>query len=187
MLIITRDMNKSVDFFVNILGFKVKGTAQRTMSVYPESESARPGDTADIKRLYFLQIADGSMIVCAEIPDADPAPLMPVLPNFWPGEPVEHKGPRTIAHKVDHLALNVETRDDLVKFQERLRSFGYTVSEIQERNTRPKFVKSIYFYSPDNLPMEICTWDKGDPDWVLAEGENYMRDPDPVPALLGKL
>lgn len=186
MLIITRDMNKSVDFFVNMLGFKVKGTAQRTMSVYPESESAKPGDTADIRRLYFLQIQDGSMIVCAEIPDADPAPLTPVLPNFWPGE-IVHVGRRSIAHKVDHLALNVESRAELVEFQQRLRGFGIEVSEIQERNTSPKFVKSIYFYSPDNLPMEICTWDKGDPDWVTAEGENYMRDPDPVPALTGKL
>jgi catechol 2,3-dioxygenase-like lactoylglutathione lyase family enzyme len=187
MLLITRDMNKCADFFVNILGFKVKGTAQRTMNVYPESTSARPGDAVNIQRLYFFQLHDSSMIVCAEVPDADPAALSPVLPNFWPGDLPEILGPRAIAHKVDHLALNVDSRDDLVEFQQRLRSFGIEVSEIHERKTSPKFVKSIYFYSPDKLPMEICTWDKSDPDWLTAEGENYMRDPNPVPALKGKL
>lgn len=174
ILLICKDMNQNVEFFVNILGLTVKGTARTTMNVYPG-----PAETgAKVQRLYFFQASDGTMITCAEAPAVDTSDSNPVLPNYWPGAATNG-----VYGKVDHVALNVESRDDLVYFQKRLRDHGVAVSEINERMTSPKFVKSIYFQSPDGLPMEICTWDLADPAWEAASKENYMTDPDPVPAL----
>ncbi|CAN5690368.1 hypothetical protein BH09PSE5_BH09PSE5_11940 [soil metagenome] len=174
ILLTVKDMNRSVDFFCNILGLTVKGTAQMTMNKYPG-----PLETgAKVKRLYFLQATDGTMIVCAETPDVHTDVVNPVLPAYWP----DSDRP-AINAKVDHVALNVESRDDLVHLQTRLREHGVKVSEINERDSTPKFVKSIYFRSPDGLPMEICTWDWSDPSWEAAAQVNYMTDPDPVPSL----
>lgn len=173
ILLICKDMNKTVEFFANILGMPVKGTAQKTMNVYPGAADSG----AQVRRLYFFDAGNGTSITCAEAPASQAVDSQPILPAYWPGEP---KGP---VGKVDHLALNVESRDDLVYFQKRLREHGVTVSEISERMTSPKFVKSIYFHSPDGFPMEIATWDWADPTWAQASKDNYMTDPDPVPSL----
>lgn len=180
LLLNVKDMNRNVDFFVNVLGFSVKGTAQQTMNVYPDADGSPAPPT--VKRLYFFQAADGFMITCAEAPSVDTVDTQPVLPNYWP-EGVRNR----VYGKVDHIALSVESRDDLVHFQKRLREFGIAVSEIHERMSTPKFVKSIYFHTPDGFPMEIATWDWSDPHWETASKENYMRDPDPVPALKAAL
>ncbi|MBX3575453.1 MAG: VOC family protein [Mesorhizobium sp.] len=173
----TKDMNSSVEFFVNVLGLGVKGTTRRTMNEYPAGAEQR--DKVDVERLYFLQAPDGAMLVLAEAPRVHTPGVEPCLPAYWPTHDDLTRGPG----KVDHIAFNVETRADLVDFQNRLRAAGHQVSEINERMGDPKFVKSIYFHSPDGLPMEICTWDWTDPAWEAASMANYMRDPDPVPAL----
>ena len=177
VLLVTRKMNETVDFFVNVLGLKVKGTTRRTMNVYPAGDDAADG--VAVERLYFLQPPDNSMVVVAEVPTVETPEVIPCLPAYWPE--IDYRDPKP--GKIDHLALNVDSRADLVHFRDRLRDHGYEVSEINERMGDPKFVKSIYFHSPDGFPMEICTWDFGDPEWETAEKANYLRDPDPVPAL----
>lgn len=173
LLLLVKDMQKTADFFVNILGLRLKGTAQQTMNVYPGKDNGQR-----VQRIYFFETSDGTVITCAEAPRVDTENTEPVLPAFWPGTPsTGHYG------KVDHLALNVNTRDELIHFQQRLRCAGYEVSEIMERTKPPKFVKSIYFHSPDGYPMEIATWDFDDPSWAEASKHNYMNDPNPVPAV----
>lgn len=179
VLLITKKMNETVDMFVNVLGFKVKGTTRRTMNEYPAGEAGLDG--VAVQRLYFLQMPDTSMVVVAEVPTIETPEVRPCLPAYWPD--VSYADPHL--GKIDHLALNVKSRADLAFFRDRLREHGHEVSEINERMGDPKFVKSIYFHSPDGMPMEICTWDFDDPEWETAKHANYMRDPDPVPALTG--
>jgi len=177
ILLVTRQFDKTVDLLVNVLGLKVKGTTRRTMNAYPAGEEAR--SQVPVDRLYFLQMPDKAMIVVAEVPDGETPEIRPSLPAYWPDMTYE----KPQMGKVDHLALNVASRADLLHFQQLLREHGYSVSEINERKGSPKFVKSIYFHSPDGLPMEICTWDFNDPEWAGVKDEDYYRDPDPVPSV----
>jgi len=173
VLLLVKDMQRNADFLVNVLGLRLKGTAQQTMNVYP-GETAEPS----VRRLYFFETSDGTGITCAETPGVETVQTEPVLPAYWPGSPSSG-----FYNKVDHLALNVGSRDELLHFQQKLRDHGIEVSEIIERATAPKFVKSIYFHSPDGLPMEIAAWDYADPAWEEARHHNYMNDPDPVAAV----
>ncbi len=190
LVLVCRDMETTVRFYRDLLGLKVKATLTggglavgSRGWVMDESEGNAPAATVertDVRRLYFLEMADGSIITFAELPGQDTrADQSLFLPNFWPGSGSPPPSPR----KMDHLALNVETRDDLVWFQQHLRSQGIEVSEVEERASNPKFVKSIYFYDPDGVPMEIATWDWNDPEWKNVKDEDFFKDPDPVPSL----
>src|SRR5271167_847014 len=82
VLIVTKDMNKSIDFFVNVLGLGVKGTTRRTMNAYPAGAEQR--EKVDVERLYFLQLPDGAMLVIAEAPRLETPGVEPCLPAYWP-------------------------------------------------------------------------------------------------------
>lgn len=173
LLLLVRDMQRTADFYINVLGLRLRGTSRQTMNTYPGKQEGHR-----VHRIYFFETADGTGITCAEVPTVPLDQTEPVLPAFWPGSPDSGS-----YGKVDHLALNVNTREELLHFQKRLRENGYQVSEIVERKNPPKFVKSIYFHSPDGYPMEIATWDATDPEWADALAHSYMNDPDPVPAV----
>ncbi len=78
---------------------------------------------------------------------------------------------------MDHLALNVGTLRQLKQVQKKLRDAGLTVSEIQDLAGSP-FVKSIYFYDPNGIPLEIATWDRS-----VRSKAKRLSDPSPVAAM----
>lgn len=179
VLLVCKDMNATANFYVNILGLKLKATTQQSMGNYPgRLDQADNGvQPPRVNRLYFFETPDGTMITFAELPKNDTtADHSMFQPNFWPGP----WNPAARPSKLDHLGFNVATLDDLAWFQKRLREHGVAVSGIEDR---VRYVKSIYFHDPDQIPLEIATWDFGASEWKDYKDGEYLRDPDLVPSL----
>jgi catechol 2,3-dioxygenase-like lactoylglutathione lyase family enzyme len=66
-------------------------------------------------------------------------------------QPQELKVPRGYMAMANHTAWAVETRDDLLAWKQRLRSFGVAVSE----EVRHETIESIYLRDPNFYPIEI--------------------------------
>ena len=101
------------------------------------------------------------------------------FPSFWPGV----ASPPPIPRKMDHLALNVDTLDDLKAVRQRLVDHGWEVSEVLVFGELWPHVNSIYTYDPDGLPLEIATFDFGDPKWQERTEADLHIDPTPPPFL----
>ena len=180
LVLVCKDMEETLHFYRDLLGLRVKATLPGNRQRQTGWATAQGAPESDLQRLYFLEMQDGSIITFAEIPDEKTwADQSLFLPNFWPGKGIPPETPK----KMDHLAFNVETRADLEWFEKHVRMKGIEVSEIEERASNPKFVKSIYFYDPNGVPLEIATWDWGDPEWGSVKDEDFFTDPDPVPSL----
>ena len=176
VVLVTSDMDKTVRFYRDVLGLKVKatqGAGSSTQGVLAQ----RPGGQDDFKRLYFFELSNGDCLAFVEFPGKDTRPEPSYFSHIWPGD-AQTAGP---TRKLDHLALNVDSRDDLVAYQERLRAHEVPVSEIQELKGAI-CVKSIYCYDPNGIALEISTWDLGDPWWNERTEEAFFADLDPVPA-----
>lgn len=183
ILLVCQDMNRTVDFYVNVLGLTVKGTSQGTLTSAGLEGAKASSEMPRVTRTYHLITEDGTDIAFSELPDMDTqADGSLFVPSFWPGAFRRPLRPS----KVDHIALSVRSRADLLTIQGRLRDRGIEVSDLIERPPSadsPMFVKSIYFYDPDGIPLEVASWDRGDPAWALHDDAAYFRDPDPVPSM----
>jgi catechol 2,3-dioxygenase-like lactoylglutathione lyase family enzyme len=189
--IIVRDMDESVSFYRDLLGLKVVKTNGRfnPKRLAKAMESAGGAVVENVyTRQYFFELGNSELLTMYEVSHAarttDAALVYPLL---WPSD--GPAAPNAKPQKMDHLAFNVESRDDLVWFQAHLRAAGVTVSEIEERvrdtaQGFPKFVKSIYFYDPSGITLEIATLDLHDPDWENYDFSEWLTDPAPVPSLL---
>lgn len=178
VLFVCKDMNRTADFYVNVLGLKLKATTRQSMGSYAGREK-QPGEdkVPTVNRLYFFETPDGCMVTFAELPDNDTrADHSFFKPNFWPGSWTPPSQPR----KLDHIGFNVASMQELVWFRERLLQHGIPVSQIEDR---VRYVKSIYFYDPDQIPLEIATWDYASPEWKEYKDGEHLRDPDLVPSL----
>ena len=179
LVLIVKDMDESVRFYRDLLGFKLvstRGKFDPRDSV--EGQNRREGRSMEerIGKNYFFQIGQ-NVVALLQVDGIEDADQSVFVPSFWPGrEPEPPKRPM----KLDHIAFNVETRDDLVWFQEHLRKHGIAVSEIEERAAKPKFVKSIYLYDPNGIPLEIATWDWKDASWEEYRPEDWMVDENPA-------
>lgn len=162
MILFVRDMTEAIRFYRDVLGLEII----KTLPPFA------PNGEDPVGRNYFFRMGDGSMIGLAEYPDAEPpsssvfaeAQIKVVngVTQLWPGERIPPKNPQ----KIDHIAFNVHTREDLVFYQERLRAHGHIVSEIIDfiEANGAQFVMSIYFFDPFGNPLEISTFDLDDPD-----------------------
>ncbi len=181
-VLVVKDMDESIRFYRDLLGLKVVATRAEFDPRRDVSNNKAPMDAgpSGVRHNYFLQMANGEIITLVEVDRAEKAEQSVFSAGLWPGKSAPPARPR----KLDHLALNVESRDDLVWFQKHLRGNGVEVSEIEERAMDPKFVKSLYFYDPNGVPLEIATWDWKDPNWKSHKAEDWLRDEHPVPSLL---
>lgn len=175
VMLICEDMETTVDFYVNVLGLRVKATTQTTMA---ETWLSSHG-TRHTTKLYFLELPGGTMVVLGEVGKNDTTASSPAIDYYWPGD----ANPFTGASRIDHLAFNVDDLSAVEWFRQRLVDHKIDVSEVVIRDGRPRFVKSIYFYDPDGTPLEIATWDFSDPTWEEHREDNYFLDLDPVPSL----
>jgi catechol 2,3-dioxygenase-like lactoylglutathione lyase family enzyme len=179
LVLVTNDMEKTARFYCDLLGFSIKATVGNTAKeggLNFKGQLAPVGD--DWTRIYFFGIGERDMLGVLEVPDVDTTADPSHFPALWPEE-----GTRTSVRpqKLDHLAFNVADLGRLEALQRRLRDAGITVSDIASIDG-PPFVKSIYFYDPNGVALEVATWDLADPAW--AERKTRMfHDPDPIPAL----
>ena len=172
--LIVRDIDESTRFYRDVLGFKV----MRTLGDYTPP-GGNVGRNWRVPKNYFFQMPNGLFLSIIQVDGAqDQADGSVWVPSFWPGMTSPGR-----AQKLDHMAFDVTTREDLLWFQEHLRSNGVTVSEIIERLEHPLFVKSIYFTDPNGTPLEIATWDWADTRWQDYDKTEWIDDTDPAPSL----
>ncbi|MET8428760.1 VOC family protein [Nocardia sp. NPDC004860] len=172
--LIVDDMDTSVRFYRDILGLRLVRT--RTKDNYPVQKRG-----FNMLKNYFFDMGNGGLLSLLQIEaasgsaeDSEPAVTGVWL---WPGERVA-RHPR----KMDHLAFDVDSHEDMVWFREHLITNGVEVTKIITREDE-HFVESIYFYDPNGIPLEIATFDRAHPRWQDHDPEMWFWDTDPVPAL----
>jgi len=174
--LLVKDFRASFLFYRDLLGF----TIIRTLGIdYSPVGSTEVSDWR-VPHDCFFQLPNGTCIALIEVEGAQRAQQSIWIPSFWPGEHLPPHAPE----KVDHLAFDVPTFDDLVWFQRHLRQNGVAVSDLVPRSKPPRFVDSIYFNDPSGIPLEIATWNRSDPMWKQQRPEDWYTDTNPVDALL---
>ena len=176
LVLYSKDLDRTVRFYQDLLGMEPVYTVDH------RDFSSIAGDIgADPRwiRTYFFRFPGNPSIIAffemPSLPENSAAPS--VTADLW-GDPSAPEHPT----KMDHLALDVPSREALVYWQQRLRSNGVKVSDIVERE-ETKLVKSIYFKDPDGLDLEMATWNAQDPSWRDAGPEYRFLDKTPVPSL----
>lgn len=92
-------------------------------------------------RQYFFAISDHDMIAFFQWPQVEN------IPEKDHGVPV--KGPFAF----DHIALEVDSQEDLWLLKDRLEANDIWVSEVVDHG----FILSIYTFDPNNIPIEFST------------------------------
>jgi catechol 2,3-dioxygenase-like lactoylglutathione lyase family enzyme len=193
LVLFVGDLDRAVTFYRDVLGLRIVRTQPRfstnALSLQGQAlmSSGHLGDGSLVDfsvRQVFFQMGNGEIFSVYEVDGIEPEPDASVVSFLWPE--VRAKPPTRPA-KLDHLSFNVETRDDIVWFREHLLREGVACSELVERrgsDDSHRFLTSIYFSDPSNNPLEIATFDWGDPGWEGYQFDSWFRDPEPVPALL---
>lgn len=146
--IVCKDMAKTVAFYRDVLGMPLIKTINL------------PGTMG---QHFFFDIGNGDAIAFFWFPDAPAAQPGIATPAFLPGA-----GPIRSAHgSMNHIALNVaaEQFDACV---ERLLQKGVKISRVLNHDNSPRqvsetvtdgvFIRSVYFFDPDGVCLEIACW-----------------------------
>ena len=122
LAIATGDMDKTVRFWRDLVGMTLVAA------------TGRPGF-----RQYMFEISSCDLLVFFE----------------WPGiEPIEEKGhgsPTKGPFGFDHIAIGVESRDDLFELKDKFNAADIWVSEVIDHD----FIYSIYAYDPNGIAIEF--------------------------------
>lgn len=145
LALVTTDMEKTVRFYRDVLGMKLVGTTGGAQD-YPY-------------RHYFLSLGPGSTIAFFEWPDVE-------LP------PRKDSGIPATGRQFDHVAIGVDSEDDLAAAQDRLRAADVDVSEVVDHG----LCRSIYFEDPNGISIELAVWSQD------LETEPLFADSSPIPA-----
>jgi len=122
LALVTQDMDITIRFWRDLLGMRLVASLGSVNY-----------------RHYFFQISPTEMIAFFEWPDVTAIPLKDH------GVPV--KGPIAF----DHVALGVESDDDLWELKDKLEASGFWVSEVMDHG----FIHSIYTFDPNDIPIEF--------------------------------
>jgi len=147
LAMITGDMDKTVRFYRDVLGCKLVATIG-----------------TDSFKHYFFSIGHHNTFAFFKWPGIDP------------GVPEKPAGMPEAGRQFDHMSFNVDTYEDLLALQKRLRDQRVEVTRIVDH----QFIHSIYFDDPNGIALEASVW------LMDPETEVSYRDPDPVAAVKGK-
>jgi catechol 2,3-dioxygenase-like lactoylglutathione lyase family enzyme len=150
------DMQRTVDFYTNILGMKLVKTLEFTHD-------------SGCGQHFFFDVGNGrDAIAFFWFDDAPPpAPGIAQSGRWLPGAPR-----RSAIGAMDHVALDVP-RDKIEAYRDKLRAKGIAVTEVVNHSDRPglaqylpaepnedTFIRSIYFQDPDGITLESAA-DRG--------------------------
>lgn len=132
LAICTQDMKKQIEYFADVLG-------ARLVALYwmHGTEGAWHG---------FMEITPECSIAFVQMPGTEVAPVQDV-------SHARHYGTPSAGGTMQHLALNVANRDDLLALRDRIRSRGIVVMGPLDHG----FCVSIYFAGLEGLNLEIST------------------------------
>lgn len=136
-----RDAEETRAFYEDVLGMKLALFLR-----LPHYEE--PGDVPPFTHLFF-EMADGSYVAFFDLGDDGVSSYCPDTPEW-----------------VNHLALEVGSKEELLAFKDRLEKAGVNVKGPKDHH----FVHSIYFYDPNGIRLELTARVKGD-DWLAEEGK----------------
>jgi catechol 2,3-dioxygenase-like lactoylglutathione lyase family enzyme len=155
LAMVTGDMDSTVRFYQDTLGFPVVATTGNKPGNYPF-------------RHYFFKVGAHTTLAFFE----------------WPGmvEPFHKPAgkPEYGRWQFDHLSFDVPDEQALLDVQRKLREHGHEVTRVVDH----EFIQSIYFSDPNGIALEASYWVKDatahEPDQSDAL---LFGDPDPVPSL----
>jgi catechol 2,3-dioxygenase-like lactoylglutathione lyase family enzyme len=155
LAMVTGDMEKTVRFYRDILGFPLVATIGNKPDSYPY-------------RHYFFDIGPDTTLAFFE----------------WPGMVEEFHKPAGLPAQgrwqFDHLSFNVDTEAELLELQTSLEQSGVDVTVVIDH----KFIHSIYFTDPNGIALEASVWITNPTGRAPDYANPYIfQDPDPVPAL----
>ena len=122
LAMVTGDMTKTVRFWRDLLGMRLVAAL------------GKPG-----YRHYFFQISETDLIAFFEWPGVEPIPDK------------DHGRPVTGPFVFDHVALGVETEEDLWAVKDKLAAADFWVSEVIDHG----FIHSVYAFDPNGIPIEF--------------------------------
>lgn len=170
----TADMKAQLTFFAEVLGCPTR--ALYWMHGVPNTFHG------------FVELAGDSYIAFVQSPGNPTEPHWGVTHSGNAGDPVT-------AGTMQHLALNVDSIDDVLTMRDRIRSHGIQVMGPIDHG----MIQSIYFAGPEHLSLEVCTGhDIDERQWVdpevqglcgisadelqrLTHPADFERPDDPVP------
>jgi len=145
-----RDMEKTVDFYTNVLGMPLIKTLD-----LPFSSGQH----------FFFDMGNGDSLAFFWFPDSPERAVGVASPEALPGQ-----GPIATAHgAMNHIAFNVP-RDKIEAYREKLAARGVEVTEIMNHDNSPTqvsdevtadvYVRSLYFFDPDGILLEFACWER---------------------------
>jgi catechol 2,3-dioxygenase-like lactoylglutathione lyase family enzyme len=145
LAIATRDMKRQLEFFTDVLGGSVK--ALYWMHGVPDTFHG------------FVELSPDCYIAFVQHPKNSDTHERGLTHADGPGGPVA-------AGVVQHIALNVDSIEELFAMRDRIRDRGMVVLGPMNHG----FVKSIYFGGPEGLTLEVATGSDINADaWIDPE------------------
>jgi len=132
LAISTADMKAQLTFFAEVLGCPTR--ALYWMHGVPNTFHG------------FVELTDDSYIAFVQAPGNPTEPQWGVTHSGNAGDPVT-------AGTMQHVALNVDSIDDVLTMRDRIRSHGIQVLGPIDHG----MIQSIYFAGPEHLSLEVCT------------------------------
>ena len=148
LALVCRDMERTVDFYSNVLGMPLVKTIELPMGMGQH---------------FFFDIGNGDSLAFFWFPNApEPAPGVSA-PAALPG-----KGELTSAiGSMNHIAFDVPA-DKIEEYRQKLLDNGIECSDVANHDnsewgiskevTDDVFIRSVYFFDPDGILLEFACW-----------------------------
>jgi catechol 2,3-dioxygenase-like lactoylglutathione lyase family enzyme len=150
LALVCSDMERTVDFYTNVLGFPLIKTIELPFNMGQH---------------FFFDIGNGDSLAFFWFPNSPDAVPGVSSPGAMPmqGDIV------TAVASMNHVAFNVPP-EKMEEYRDKLRSRGVRTTEILNHDNSPMqvsrewtddvFVRSLYFQDPDGILLEFAAWTK---------------------------